>query len=589
MNCNFEKYGIEIPFRKTSGKIKTFCPKCHDTRTNKRDKSLSVNLDSGLFKCHYCDFSSSASEHKNEYRTKREYSKPKFRNNTELSDKLVQWFDARGIRQETLKKMQITEGLEFMPQVEKQMNTVQFNYFLNGELVNVKYRTGDKLFKLVSNAELILWNIDAIKDEAECVITEGEIDALSYIQAGYNATVSVPNGANANLDYLDDYIDDYFDNKEVIYIAVDTDTKGLLLRDELVRRFGSERCKIVTYYDGCKDANEHLIKLGTHSLLETLKNAKDIKVEGIFGVTDFEDALDSLYNIGLQRGVTIGHDNFDKAISFETKRVMIVTGIPGHGKSEFVDEIVERLNIRYGWRCAYFSPENFPLQIHASKLISKITGKKFQKDCLNLSEYRQAKEYVEKNFFFISPDEDYSMDSVLDKAKYLVKKRGVRILVIDPYNKLEHQITGSISETNYISKQLDLLHIFAQKYDCMVVLVAHPRKMNKSNTSDFDVPTLYDINGSANFYNKADFGLTVYRDRKKELVEVHIQKVKFKHLGEGGINYFHYNFNNGRFVPYNEFSTNINWDNGSHIKNLEEQLQIPADDFFTASAETPPF
>ena len=420
----------------------------------------------------------------------------------------------------------------------------------------------------------------------------GNCDALSYIQAGYKATVSVPNGANANLDYLDDYIDEYFDNKETIYIAVDTDKKGILLRDELIRRLGSERCKIVTYGEDCKDANEHLVKLGVHSLKETIKNAKEIKVDGIFDVSDFEYELDSLYEIGLQRGVTIGHKDFDEAISFETKRVMIVTGIPGFGKSEFVDEIIERINISHGWKAAYFSPENFPLQIHASKLISKLTGKKFQKHSLNPIEYQSAKEYVLNNFFFVSPTDDYTLDNVLEKSKYLVKKKGVRIVVIDPYNKLEHQITGGISETNYISKQLDRLHIFAQKNDCLVILVAHPRKMNKLNTGLFEIPSLYDINGSANFYNKADFGIIVHRDKLKELVEVHIQKVKFKHLGKTGIVKFHYNMNNGRFVPFDESKNYIAWDDESHlggIKTVQIEIQYQEDDFFKKDNDNCPY
>ena len=132
-----------------------------------------------------------------------------------------------------------------MPQKNGQANTVQFNYFKNGELVNTKFRTGDKCFKLCSGAELLPYNIDAIKGKNECIITEGEMDALSFFEVGRSDVVSVPNGANANLSYLDDYIEEYFDDKETIFIAVDTDTKGVELRDELLRRFGAERCRVL--------------------------------------------------------------------------------------------------------------------------------------------------------------------------------------------------------------------------------------------------------------------------------------------------------------------------------------------------------
>ena len=134
----------------------------------------------------------------------------------------------------------------------------------------------------------------------------------------------------------------------------------------------------------------------------------------------------------MQKGVTIGHDNFDRLCSFETKRLCIITGVPSSGKSEFIDEIAERLNIRYGWRFAYFSPENAPLEYHASKLIEKFTGKQFDKEHLTYGEYKQVKQHLETNFFFISPKSDFRVDAILERAKFLVRRKGIKVLVIDP-------------------------------------------------------------------------------------------------------------------------------------------------------------
>ncbi len=592
MRIDWQRYGIDAPYSARSGNKKVFCPQCHADRSNKRDRSLSINLATGEFNCHYCGFSGCAAvpdeDEKRAWmqqqpwynaaplkRKKVEYKKPKPRSCGPFSAKALAWFKGRGISEATLLKARVTEGREWMPQKDGEANTVQFNYYLDGELVNTKFRTGDKCFKLCSGARLIPYNIDAIKGRKECIITEGEMDALSFIEVGRDDVVSVPNGANANLDYLDDFIEEYFDDKETIFIASDTDTKGIGLRDELLRRFGTERCRVLEYGEGCKDANDHLQRYGRDSLLKVLADAPETRIEGIFTVSDFEGSLDALFENGLQRGVTIGHENFDRLCSFETKRLCIVTGIPGSGKSEFIDELAERLNMRYGWRFAYFSPENAPLAYHASKLIEKFVGKKFSRTTMTFGEYKEVKEHLERDFFFIAPADNYRLDAILERGRALVRRKGIKALVIDPYNRLESE-QGNRNETQYISGVLDKLTNFAQQNDVLVILMAHPTKQPKNKDGVVEAPTLYDISGSANFFNKADFGIVVHRNRIDNTVEVHIQKVKFRHLGECGTALFKYNINNGRYSPYVN-GIEPDWDNSNHITADREQKTREAD------------
>jgi twinkle protein len=557
----------EVGISRTSGKVKVFCPKCRDDRKDKSDHSLSVDLDKGVGHCHYCNTSFALEKPPERMKSggvRKNYALPKWKGPTELSDKAVKYFGSRNIGRKTLERMKITEGMEFMPQAGKACNTIQFNYFRNGEMVNVKYRTGDKKFKLAAGAELIPYNLDAIRGLKECIVTEGEFDCLTFVECGFPHTVSVPNGASENTSYLDGCWDEYFEDKETVYIAVDTDRKGLVLRNELVRRFGAERCRIVTYGEDCKDANELHVKRGVNAVREAIRDAEEIKVEGVFSVSDFEEELDLLYENGLQRGLTIGLAEFDRLCSFETKRICVVTGIPGHGKSEFIDEIVERMNVFYGWKAAYFSPENFPLKYHASKLAGKLAGQPMRRDRMTPDEYRRVKEYMNENFFFILPEESFSVDTILDKGLYLVRRHGVKILVIDPWNRLEHQIPAGMSETNYISRTLDRFTNFVQRNDVLLFLAAHPRKMVKNTSGHYEMPTLYDINGSANFYNKADYGLSVHRDRVTDTVSVGVLKVKFRHLGEQGYVMFKYNVNNGRYTPY-ENGVPTDWDNSDHL------------------------
>ena len=551
----FSDYGITLKAHAT-GKTKTYCPQCRDRRTNKRDKSLSVDVKEGIWLCHYCGWKGCIEKEKKEKQDDKPKSfRMKFdKNLTTLSDKVVQYFEEeRSIPQAVLTRMQITEEAVYLPQTEHKGKCIGFNYFENGELVNTKYRDGAKNFRLRTGGELIPYNIDAVRETDECIITEGEMDALSYIACGRQDVISVPNGAGSNLTYLDRFMETHFENKNTIYIAVDTDRKGLELRAELVRRLGEERCRIVTYGHECKDANEHLVRYGKESLLITLSNAEEIPITGVFTADDVQEELHSLYETGMQRGAVVGLGKFDELLSFETGRLMVCTGMPGDGKSEFIDEIVMLLNWKYGWRTAYFSPENTPVSYHLQKLMEKLIGKKLNKKYMSEEEYNKGRKYLAENFTSILPEENFGIDEILAKAKALVRKKGIKILVLDPYNAIDHQIPSGMTETQYISYFLSQLRNFAVRHNCLVILVAHPAKMYRAPGQEKHAHvTLEDISGSAHFRNKADFGIVVERDDEAGVVRIHVQKVKFRHLGQKGTAILKFNPVNGRYISWQE-------------------------------------
>lgn len=607
MEKTFADFGIIIPSGR-HGNIKLRCPQCSEQRHDKRDKSLSVNLDKGLWHCHYCGWSGSLSspdpddedakrrwmEQQPWYRKPRpkSYAKPAPATFSPFSDALKAYMRKRGISERTMIEMRVSEGREMIYSQGREYNCVKFNYYLDGELVNVKSRTGDKHFQLVRGARSIPYNIDSVLGKPVCVICEGEMDALSFHEVGWKSVVSVPNGANANLSWLDDFMESHFDDKEKVYVAADSDAKGQILRDELLRRFGPERCLIVTYGDGCKDANDCLQKYGAAHLKQRMAEAEEPKVEGVFTVRDFEDSLDQIWRHGLQPGLGIGHKNFDDLCTFETKRLCVVTGIPGSGKSEFIDEIAERMNIRHGWRFAYFSPENAPLAYHASKLIEKFTGRRFSDVLLPAAEYAQVKERLEDDFSFICPKDDFTLGKILECGRFLVRRRGVNCLVIDPYNRLTDESDGK-NETQYISKMLDRLMNFAQQNNVLVILMAHPRKLAKED-GVIKPPTLYEIGGSAHFYNKCDYGIVVHRERQAtpeggtrftDEVRVLVEKVRFRHLGHNGVARFTFNTYNGRYTPIIE-GVNSQPDNTNH---LAEHWSQPADDPLGHAEEVCPF
>lgn len=569
---------IKLPYRRTHGNIKTVCPVCSPTRGHPNDKSLSVNLDTGMYKCHHCETSGVIKGYlKPQYKPQKVYRRPTPKPMLKVSEKALKYFESRKISRRTIDKLGITEGKVFMPQDGKEMNTIQFNYFLDGELINVKYRTGNKHFMLEKDCELIPYNIDSICGKDDCIITEGEMDALSFIECGFDSVISVPNGASSNLSYLDDFIDGWFDDKQTIYIASDTDNKGLELRQELIRRFGAERCRIVTYGEGCKDANEHLIKYGNNSLCERIKQARDIKVEGVFELEDYEGELDEIYKVGLKKGMTIDMPIFDDHVSFALGNFVVLTGIPGSGKSTFLDFLSVKLNIKYGCKVGMFSPEGYPLALHTSKLISNIIGSKFDSRYMNVKEYNKGKEYVRENFFQVMPEHP-TLDCVLEKAKYLVKRKGIKVFIIDPFNRLE----GDLGDTNVISQMIDKMIHFCQTNNVLFFLMAHPRKMPTDN-GIIKPPTPYDISGSQHFYNKADIILCVHRYKDPERTMVRVEKMRNDHMGKTGETYFVYNTINKRYIEVAEgFFTEYSLDNRNYLaraEELKEEGEIPFSGF----------
>ena len=533
-------HNIEIPAGKTLGEVQTLCPQCSHTRKKKTDKCLSVNLDKKAWYCQHCQWKGAIIDRPEVVK----YEVPEWKNNTMLSDKVLKWFEGRRITAATLNKMQITEQIEWMPVVNREVNCICFNYFENGQLKNTKYRDGAKHFKMHKGAELIPYNIDCLATSKEVWIVEGEMDALSLIEAGIENVISVPNGAQPNLTFFDRFMPS-FDHIEKIHIAVDNDAPGIELRNAIAERFGKDKCDYIVFPD-CKDANEYLLLNGAFALRDAANNATEFPMVGVFSITDYLPEIENLYNYGLPEGCGTGMPGFDSLLKFHKGYLTTITGVPGHGKSDFLDHILIKLLQKHGWKGAFYSPENRPVELHISKLMRKITQRPFQgHNRMNQEEVYEALMLLENNIYFVKPEKDFTLDSILSKVAELKNRRNIDWFVIDAWNKLEHQY--SESETKYIGQSLDKIVNFCERYNVHCFLVAHPRKIQKKDGGIYEVPTLYDIAGSANFFNKTDNGITVYRNFQNNSVEVHVQKVKFSHWGAVGSQLFQYDVPTGLY------------------------------------------
>jgi twinkle protein len=558
----FEDYGFKnIDYKKTDEQY-SVCPKCSANRkpANRKIKCVTINIVKGVFHCHHCGYAGSLYEKAAGHFEPRPIKvKP-----IPLSEKVYIHLAERKISRAVIDRNKITMDSRVFG--NKNYNCICFNYFYNNELVNIKYRSPFKDFQQVKDGQKIFYKLDDIKETDEVIITEGEFDALSFEEAGFLNAVSVPEGAiNTNVKELTNkmlYLDncyDYFENKKKIYLAVDNDAPGIRLRDELARRLGKSRCYIINYPPDCKDANDVLMKHGKDELKSCFNEAISYPVEGIYYAYSRENELYELYEHGFPDGAKIGYHKFDDLFEFHSSQLTIVTGIPSHGKSNFIDEVMLRLAVKHGWKFGVFSPENATIEIHLLRLCEILIGKPFLKyynNRMSIEELHQALDFIHKHIFFILPDnENYKLDNILECASNLCLKYGIKGLIIDPWNTIEHQKNNGEETHIYIGRVLNQLKYYSRLHGLHTLLVAHPKKMQRAKeTQQHLIPTLYDISDSANWYNVADNGIVIYRkfgeDKSSNYNEVHVQKVKHKFIGKIGYCKFNFDVSCQRFIEF---------------------------------------
>ena len=281
--------------------------------------------------------------------------------------------------------------------------------------------------------------------------------------------------------------------------------------------------------------------MGIAEAMEKIKSIEATKVNaGVFTASDVYDSVMGLYDDGLRPGVSTGWDLLDRHYTVRECEMTVITGIPGSGKSTWLDALTVNLNQKHGWKIAYCSPENWPIARHVTSIAEKIIKKPFGKsghhtERASKDEVKKAMKRIDKNFFFAQlKDEQMNIESILNVMQTVISDHGVKGIVLDPWNELEHRRPTEKTETEFVSESLGQIRRFARFFNVHVWIVAHPTKL-KSEGKKYPVPKLYDIAGSAAFYNKADNGITVHRPNRFEpKVDIYVQKIRFKEVGRLG-------------------------------------------------------
>jgi len=552
---------LGIKLTRRYGQEKTKCPQCSDGRKNKNDKPLSVSITTGDYRCHNCGWKGNVRS----FTPKREfknYEKPPadVLKNIELKENVVKFFADRAISRGTLDKFKIFVKKEWMPQTQKEENCVCFPYFKNGDLANIKYRDGAKNFKMHKGAELIFYNLNSIGEKRCCIIVEGEADCMAVYEAGIGrdvdtstgevvedefskwAIVSVPNGAssgNQKLEYLDNCAE-WFVALDEIIVATDGDEAGENLKNELIRRLGVERCRVVSYpmeelvpnKNGGKrrpkDMNEVLQYFGADVVKNMIRNADSIPVEGIYEVDDLFPTMLENFKRGVQLAPSTRMPQTDEYWRWKKGDINLITGYANAGKTNYIIQMMLIKSIWDGWKWAVFCPENYPANDFYDDLVEMYVGKWLNQ--MTEQEYTDACHFLSKHIFYVYPENEHDIHSIHEKFRYLVMKKGVDGVLIDPFNQLDHNQKAYQREDQYLSEVLKDIKRFALLNAVVYNIVAHPKNPRYEEGRTLPPVDMYDIAGGAMWGNKVDLILSYFRPNQIEKnspeVRIYVQKVK---------------------------------------------------------------
>ena len=542
------------------GNKKQFALNAHPDRKNSRDPCLSVKIDGkgARWRCHHCQWDGNVwSESLKRPPTIRKATpkKPPIIPNTKSIKGTwgEKFFEERGLSLNIAEEHGVGIASHFVD--NKRQDCIAFVYKnADGVPTNIKFRTADKKYAQLPDCERFPYLLDCLNvEESEILlICEGEMDAITWKICPdiTKNVISIPDGASdRKMEWLSSFdIGKY----KKIYLALDADDAGIQCREEIARRVGRERCFIIAYPDGYKDANEVWMN-SKDALVQCYEIAEPYPIKSLYTANPFMEEGLQLFRGGLRKGLSTGIDGMDEIFLVRPQEVTICSGVPNCGKSEFIDAIAVNMAKDHDYKFAICSFEN-PVSEHLNKLAEKKVGKPARKDTwvkqMEEEELLDAYDWLAQHFFFVrAEDESPTIDWCIQALISSVLRYGVNAVILDPYNEFDHKRPTGMTETEYVSQMMSKLRRFAQNFGVHVFFVAHPAKMRRSHDGTFPMVEPYDIAGSANFANKADVILIVERDftQGSKEVRIHTKKMRFKQSGQIGSVDLEYDYISGRY------------------------------------------
>jgi len=456
----------------------------------------------------------------------------------QISPTAEKWARGRGLSRRTLEALPVASATGvFFPGVNRERPALGFLYRDGWKARSL----AEKAFVAGKGSRFDFWNIEAVlaASPADVYITEGEVDAVSLVEAGIDpsSVLSVPHGAKSKADedpvqsegfkFVTEALEEGLGRTKRFIWCGDNDGPGLLLRDAMRRLLREARFYFVEWPAGVKDANDMLREHGAAGLERAVRNAKPWPVGGIYRLSELPEPPPL-------EPWDPGFPEWENKIRLAPATMSIVTGNPGDGKTQLFTQIWFNIVRRYDIKIAVASFETRPRPYIRRTIRSLFTGK-LEKE-MTLEEKHKADEWIDRHYIFLAhPQGRPTLRWFMDVAEVAVVRHNCRAVLLDPWNRLEHAM-GDDTETQYIGNCLREIYDFARELNCHIQIFAHPAKP-ASEQGKRQHPELYHISGSRHWENMTDQGFSIWRPKKwdkgercTDAVLFHL-KTRFDELG----------------------------------------------------------
>lgn len=466
-----------------------------------------------------------------------------------LSPVALEWAKReRQISQETLEKLPVASGTAFFGDLQAKSQALFFQYGHGWKARAFP----QKAFTAETGTEVTFWNLEAVLNGPlkDVYIVEGELDACALVEAGLrpDQVLAAPSATSGKLGYVEDALKAGLGRAARFIFCGDMDAPGIALRADMAAIIGAARFCFLDWPDGSKDANDNLCAEHPKEMLDRLLlGFKVWPTDGLFRLSAIPDAAP----------LTVWEPGFSEwgdKLRLAAGTLSVVTGHPGMGKTLLMTQLWFQILRRYDLTACVASFETRP-KPHLIRQLRTLHARKLE-SVMTRDEIIEADQWIEEHYLFlVHPERRPSLPWLLKQAEVAVIRDNARVLIVDPWNRLEASRGVGENETEYIGRCLRELYNFANDFGCHVQIIAHPAKMDSSFRRG-EPPELEHIAGSKHWDNMVDQGFVVHRPKlfndrgdRETYCELLHRKARFEELGYATKFGLDYDISMGRYGP----------------------------------------